>query len=237
MANRQCINSECQILDGERIFLTPALTEHSKQRLTVNAVATCPRPSKLMRCIVEVVPGTELPVPPHRPALLFQGIGQLSGFVLLLSLTRTKQCEHLSPTQARDTNPRRRSGFVPAQADDRPANNSRHYYDAPLTLIPTISYFDFLMATTTLDAKSNIKRLLFSRFRGGTMLTSEAACLAIKIAKGLIKTASRIDVMLAEKEAIQGPLSLPLAEVSMMAAETLMANFRNRVWLREMIRN
>jgi len=69
------------------------------------------------------------------------------------------------------------------------------------------------------------------------MLNSEAAGLAIKIAKGLIKTASRIDVMLAEKEALQGPLSFPLAEVNMMAAETLMADFRNRVWLREMIRN
>jgi hypothetical protein len=47
------------------------------------------------------------------------------------------------------------------------------------------------------------------------MLTSEAAGLAIKIAKGLIKTASRIDVMLAEKEAVQGPLALPLAQVNL----------------------
>jgi len=47
------------------------------------------------------------------------------------------------------------------------------------------------------------------------MLTTEAAVLVIKIAKGLIKTTSRIDVILAEKEAVQGPLALPVAEVNL----------------------
>jgi hypothetical protein len=54
------------------------------------------------------------------------------------------------------------------------------------------------------------------------MLTTEAVVLVIKIAKGLIKTTSRIDVVLAEKEAVQGLLALPATEVCLPPAQPRM---------------
>jgi hypothetical protein len=47
------------------------------------------------------------------------------------------------------------------------------------------------------------------------MLSTEAAVLAIKIAKGLIKVTCRINIIPVEKEAIQGSLAFPVAEVSL----------------------
>lgn len=61
------------------------------------------------------------------------------------------------------------------------------------------------------------------------MLSSEAAGLAIKIAKGLIKVTSRIDVILAEKEAVKGPLALPIAEVGLSPTQPRMRRALRRL--------
>jgi hypothetical protein len=42
------------------------------------------------------------------------------------------------------------------------------------------------------------------------MLTTEAAGLALNIAKGLVKLTRKVDLVLAEKEAVTGPISLPV---------------------------
>jgi hypothetical protein len=47
------------------------------------------------------------------------------------------------------------------------------------------------------------------------MLSAEAAGLVLKTAKGLIKLTKRIDLMLAEQEAVESPLLLPLPELQM----------------------
>jgi hypothetical protein len=54
------------------------------------------------------------------------------------------------------------------------------------------------------------------------MLSTEAAGLAIKIATGLIKISSRIDVILAEKESVEGPLAIPVAEVRLPPTQARM---------------
>ena len=46
------------------------------------------------------------------------------------------------------------------------------------------------------------------------MLTSEAVSLSISVATGLVKLAGRTDRVMAEKEAVQGNLALPMPEVS-----------------------
>jgi hypothetical protein len=51
------------------------------------------------------------------------------------------------------------------------------------------------------------------------MLSTEAAVLAIEKAKGLIKITGRVDVIPVEKEAIQGSLAFPVAEVSRSPAQ------------------
>ncbi len=61
------------------------------------------------------------------------------------------------------------------------------------------------------------------------MLSTEAAGLAIKIAKGLIKVTSRIDVILAEKEAVKGPLALPIAEVGLSPTQPRMRRALRRL--------
>ena len=47
------------------------------------------------------------------------------------------------------------------------------------------------------------------------MLTTEAAGLVLKIAKGLVKLTRRVDLVLAEKEAVTDPISLPLPELNL----------------------
>ena len=47
------------------------------------------------------------------------------------------------------------------------------------------------------------------------MLSTDAAGLAVKVAKVWIKITSHIDVMLAEKETVQGLLTTPVAEVNL----------------------
>ena len=61
------------------------------------------------------------------------------------------------------------------------------------------------------------------------MLSTEAAGLSIKIAKGLIKVTSRIDVILAEKEAVKGPLALPIAEVGLSPTQPRMRRALRRL--------
>jgi hypothetical protein len=46
------------------------------------------------------------------------------------------------------------------------------------------------------------------------MLTSEAVSLSISVATGLVKLADRTDRVMAEKEAVEGNLALPMPEVS-----------------------
>jgi hypothetical protein len=48
------------------------------------------------------------------------------------------------------------------------------------------------------------------------MIPPQAAALAIEIAKGVIKLTKRIDLVLAEKEAVEGPLALPVPAVGLM---------------------
>ena len=47
------------------------------------------------------------------------------------------------------------------------------------------------------------------------MLSIDATGLAVNIAQGLIKITHLIDVMLAEKETVQSPLAIAVAEVSL----------------------
>jgi len=54
------------------------------------------------------------------------------------------------------------------------------------------------------------------------MLSTDAAGLAVKVAKGWIKITSHIDVMHAEKETVQGLLTTPVAEVSLPPAQLRM---------------
>ena len=54
------------------------------------------------------------------------------------------------------------------------------------------------------------------------MLSTEAAGLAIKIARCLIKITSRIDVILAEQATAQDPRAIPIAEVSNPPAQPRM---------------
>lgn len=61
------------------------------------------------------------------------------------------------------------------------------------------------------------------------MLSTEAAGLSIKIAKGLIKVSSRIDVILAEKEAVKGPLALAIAEVGLSPTQPRMRRALRRL--------
>lgn len=67
------------------------------------------------------------------------------------------------------------------------------------------------------------------------MLSAEAAGLVLKTAKGLIKLTKRIDLVLAEKEAVESPLALPVPELQMApvppqmhkALENLLEQTRN----------
>jgi len=54
------------------------------------------------------------------------------------------------------------------------------------------------------------------------MLSTDAAGLAVKVAKGWINITSHIDVMLAEKETVQGLLTTPVAEVNLPPAQPRM---------------
>lgn len=54
------------------------------------------------------------------------------------------------------------------------------------------------------------------------MLSTDAAGLAVKVAKGWIKITSHIDVMLVEKETVQSLLTTPVAEVSLPPAQPSM---------------
>jgi hypothetical protein len=47
------------------------------------------------------------------------------------------------------------------------------------------------------------------------MITAEAAGLILQIAKGLVKLTRRVDLVLAEKEATEGPLALPVPVVGL----------------------
>jgi len=42
------------------------------------------------------------------------------------------------------------------------------------------------------------------------MISSEAAALAISVAKGIIKLAGRLDYLMAEKQAVEGDLLVPM---------------------------
>ncbi len=54
------------------------------------------------------------------------------------------------------------------------------------------------------------------------MLTTEAAGLAIQIAKGLIKLTRRVDLVLAEKEVVEAPMALPAPNLGLMPGKRLM---------------
>jgi hypothetical protein len=54
------------------------------------------------------------------------------------------------------------------------------------------------------------------------MIAPEAAALALEIAKGIIKLTKRIDVVLAEKEAVEGPLALPVPPVGLAPGKVRM---------------
>ena len=54
------------------------------------------------------------------------------------------------------------------------------------------------------------------------MLSAETAGLIIKTAKGLIKLTKRIDLVMAEKEAVESPLVLPVPELQMAPVPTQM---------------
>ena len=47
------------------------------------------------------------------------------------------------------------------------------------------------------------------------MVSTEAVALSIKIARGLIKLAGRVDLVLTEKAAVESPLALPQAPVAL----------------------
>ena len=47
------------------------------------------------------------------------------------------------------------------------------------------------------------------------MIPAEAAALALEVAKGVIKLTKRVDLVLAEKEAVEGPLALPVPPVGL----------------------
>ena len=47
------------------------------------------------------------------------------------------------------------------------------------------------------------------------MVSTEAVALSIKIARGLIKLAGRVDLVLAERAAAESPIALPQAPVAL----------------------